>query len=196
MSALVARGAKRAWREASVWTAAIAIVLASASGCGEDDRAPRLQPWQPCASDYVTEVTVQQAAATVEAVRGSAALVMFYSSGCSLSVAFFPEFLRLSDNFTEQGLAVFAFSTEECKRNLEEFLASYEIPFDPTVLVPWESGQLSAAFSGIGIQFSSPWTKPMVAVVGKDGAVARQWEAASEHDVDEIESVIVAELAQ
>jgi thiol-disulfide isomerase/thioredoxin len=179
-----------------VLTAVIAMVLASGSGCGEDERAPRLKPWEPCASDYVAEVTVQQAAASVETAQGSVALVMFYSSGCSLSVAFFPEFLQVSDNFAEQGLEVFAFSTEECQKNLEEFLASYEIPFDPSVLVPWESGQLSAAFSGIGIQFTSPWTKPMVAVVGKDGAAAMQWEAASEYDVAEIESVIVAELGE
>ncbi len=171
------------------------MALAACPACAEDDKAPPLNLNAACESDVVRAVTVQGAAALVEAEHGSVAMVMFYGPGCSLSQAFFPTFLELSADFGAQGVKVFAFSTDECEKDVEDFLAPYETTFEPIELIPWKSGDLTAAFAGIGIVFQSPWTRPLFAVVGKDGVAAMQWEAAGEYDVPLIESVIQAELA-
>ncbi|MBI4704477.1 MAG: hypothetical protein HY744_25525 [Deltaproteobacteria bacterium] len=173
------------------------LVWAGLLACGEGRGVPTgVKPFDWCDSDEVATITVQAAGAMVEAQKGNVALVIFYSSRCKLSKAFFPTFLQLSDEFEDDGLKVFAFSTEECEKNLADFLAPQSISFEPTVLVPWVSGELTAAFANIGITFATPWMKPLVAVVGKDGKAARQWTPASEYDTDQIRSVIETETGE
>lgn len=196
MGAHLGRQATPAWGRASLQAIAIAMALTGATGCGDRERAPQLNPQAACASDYVLDETVQQAAASVEAAHGSVALVMFYASSCPRTVGLLPEFLRISNHFGEQGLEAFAFSTDECKKEVEDLLVSYELTFAPIMLVPWPSGELAAAFSGVGIQFGDTFAQPLLAVISRDGQTVMQWEPATAYDADMIEAVVAEEVAK
>jgi thiol-disulfide isomerase/thioredoxin len=152
--------------------------------------------FDPCASEDVLSVSVQSAATMAEAHEGTVRLVMFYASTCTLSRALFPTFVAISAEYAPQGLATLAFSTDDCAKDLELFLADYAVTFTPAVLLPRNDGDLTAAFGEMGLVFSSPWTKPLVAVVGRDGAAARQWSPTFGTDAPEIRDVITMELGK
>jgi len=161
------------------------------SSCGSDDRPRALGDYDRCESQFVNAVTCSQMFDVVAEQQGPV-LMMLYSSGCPLSQQFMPEFVDLSERYSDRGVAALAFSTDDCAKHVDAFMTG--VPLEPYWIEPWEEGELGDALLQLGVDLPLPWTRPYVVIVGKDGTAKGQWNGAMEFEVPEIESILEAEL--
>jgi len=126
----------------------------------------------------VSLVDVRQAAQRVSSRMGRPTVVMLYSTGCSLSQAAFPEFVKLANQYRSRGVDFVVMSTdeEESFGDVPAFLAQRGAPFEPVAIKPWASGDLSRAFAPLGIRIGSTWTRPLIAMRDRDGRVVGKLE--------------------
>ena len=126
----------------------------------------------------VALVDVRQAAQRVSSRLGRPTVVMLYSTGCSLSQAAFPEFVKLANQYRARGVDFVVLSTDE-EENFGEvpaFLAQRGAPFEPVAIKRWEAGDLGRAFAPLGIRIGSTWTRPLIAMRDRDGKVVGKME--------------------
>lgn len=169
-----------------------ALVEASPAPEPEAD-AESVAPVAPAATPEVERVVgpLVPAAAVAEEIGARApAVVILFSTKCSLSKRLFPKFAKLARSLSED-TTVLAYSTLESDvRRLPEFLAANGATFEASVLERWEPGELSGALSGVGLRLGETWTQPFVAVVGEGGAVLGQWDGVQ--DLRPVERALAA----
>jgi thiol-disulfide isomerase/thioredoxin len=134
---------------------------------------------------YHPGVNVDEAAARISAARP--AVVMFFSTTCSLSQRAFPQFVELSRKVGPR-VQVLAFTTDENEAEVQAFLNQHHAPFSADLLEPWPPGFFSRAMQGVGLHVGSVWVRPLVAVIGPDGRVLGQWQGIA--DLGPVERVI------
>ncbi|RLB48993.1 MAG: hypothetical protein DRJ42_22005 [Deltaproteobacteria bacterium] len=130
--------------------------------------------------DRTTGVTVAQAARQIQDEDGKVRIVYLWSSSCGECRTAMPSFVSLATRARDEGTTVLAFSTDDSGRAATAYLEEVgPVPFEPTRILPWRSGEFDAALSPLGIEIGATFGTPLVAVIDRDGEVLFQHEGRS-----------------
>lgn len=133
------------------------------------------------------EATAQSAGALLAAQRGTPVLAVIYASSCSRSRAAFPRIIELANRHSGKAVVV-AFGIDSTPEPLRQFLLGRALPFAPRWIKPWQKGELVKAFKPVGINVAGTLEMPLMAVLGRDGKLVKQWSPAT--NLAEVESVL------
>ncbi len=142
------------------WLALITFVVLVA-GCSK--KAERLE---------IVSITVEQAAAEIDAIDGKK-IVFVFSSGCSRSRSAFPELLQERPEL-QKDHAVLFYSIDKSEPRLRTFLEGQRASFKVNRIKPWPSGQFADAFNPIGIRIGDSFGLPLVAYLDDEGTTIGQ----------------------
>jgi len=150
------------------------------SPCATDATQKRLTQIQSdvreAASGGVALLDVDAAARNYAAMRGTASVLVLYSSKCSLCQQVMPELSALGRDLQGRGVewAVYSVDALEDQPGLPDFLAQSRSPFAAAAIRPWPSGALTRAFAPQGVTIPEGWNKPFVAVRDRSGKIVFQ----------------------
>lgn len=122
------------------------------------------------------ELTVNQAADTIQGQQGKVRVVLLYGAFCPASRKMFPQFVAHAETWREKNVQVLAFSTDKHEGLWRRYLGSSSVPFERMRILPWPEGQLDAAFRPTGIDIGAEFGTPLIAVIDRDGRVIGQQE--------------------
>jgi hypothetical protein len=124
----------------------------------------------------IESITIQQAASRLRRRTGRVSVVLFFSTGCSLSQRLFPSFVELTKEYRRRGVDFLIFATDPPGnvRLIEPFLERHGATFEAVHIRPWRSGQFRSSLAPHGIEIGNTWTKPLVAVRDRNGRVVLQ----------------------
>jgi hypothetical protein len=107
----------------------------------------------------------------------------------------FPQLIALHKEFAGNGVDFKMFSVDDEERVAEvpPFLAIYQAPFAAVRVQPWQSGQLSANLSRLGLNVGMQWNLPLIAWIDRRGEVL--WQAQGPDDLAELRSLMRAKIA-
>lgn len=124
-------------------------------------------------------VTTFDAAAEIQRQAGRSRIVLLYSSTCPESRAMFPAFVEFAGRHAQRGVTVLAYSTDQNRAQLEQYLGSASLPFARTWIEPWRLGAMRAAMTPVGIEIGQTWGTPLIAVIDRNGRLVGQWSGRS-----------------
>ena len=127
------------------------------------------------ANPEIIEISVEDAAKFIRQDKGRVVLVLLYASWCPSCRNFFPDFLELAGRCLERGVDVLAFSVDDTKEDIAEYLRGYHLTIVPMWLPPGPQGGLAKAMATVGITYDN--LIPFVAVLDKKGRVVYQGRA-------------------
>ncbi|MFC1790863.1 TlpA family protein disulfide reductase [Gemmatimonadota bacterium] len=124
----------------------------------------------------IASVEIREAARRLQRRTGRVSVVLFFSTGCSLSQRLFPSFVAMAKEYQRRGVDFLVFSTdlEGNFRRIAPFLAEHGATFETVYVKPWQSGQFKSALAPLGIEIGDTWTRPLVAVRDRNGRVLLQ----------------------
>jgi hypothetical protein len=171
------RRAGSSWRYA---LAVVAILLAVAIKVDAWNMifAPRRPANLPYlhASGPVVGLTVQEAAARIEAVNGRPSIVILYSARPNrgrLTRSMFSAFAAMAYRHPEVDVLAFDGDAADAP-DLPAFLRDHRADFAPLYLHDWPDGDLAKAMAPLGIKVDSLWCPPLVAIRDANGFVVMQ----------------------
>ena len=124
----------------------------------------------------IESVEIREAATRLRRRTGKVSVILFFSTGCSLSQRLFPSFVAMAKEYQPRGVDFLVFSTDP-PGNLQRvapFLARHGATFKTVHIKPWQSGHFKRALAPHGIEIGDMWTKPLVAVRDRNGRVLLQ----------------------
>ena len=128
------------------------------------------------AAGGVALLDVDAAARNYAASRGSANVLVLYSSKCGLCQQVMPELSAMGRDLQGRGIewTVYSVDALEDQPGLPDYLAQSRAPFAAAALRPWPSGALTRAFASQGVNIPEPWTRPFIAVRDRSGRIVFQ----------------------
>lgn len=121
-------------------------------------------------------VTVEEAAARIEASRGRPSVVLLYGTRCRPRCRVLADFAAMVRRHPE--VAVLAFSDDERGAAvLPALLWRHDANFAPVYLRRWPNGSLDRAMAPLGIHIGTTWTPHLIAVRDANGRVVVQGQA-------------------
>lgn len=103
----------------------------------------------------IVELSVEDAAKFIRQDKGRAVLVLLYASWCPSCQKFLPEFLRLADRYRDREVDALAFSVNDTKEEVAEYLRDFQ-------LTSYRSGCCPGRRAGWGRPWPA-WESPMTA---------------------------------
>jgi len=127
------------------------------------------------ANSEIIEISAEDAAKFmfIRQDKGRVVLVLLYASWCPSCRGFFPDFLQLAGRYMDRAVDVLAFSVDDTKEDIAEYLRGYDLTIVPMWLSP--NGGFAKSLATVGIAYTN--TIPFVAVLDKKGRVAYQGKA-------------------
>ncbi len=121
-------------------------------------------------------VDVYRMVGEIRAEEGHPVVVLLYGSECPLSKAMFPGFVRAAREYGPRGVKFLVFNTDGAQYGeyAGEFLRRHQAGFANMVVRDWAPGELDRAMKPLGIRVGSTWTRPLLAVLDREGRVIHQ----------------------
>jgi hypothetical protein len=151
---------------------------------------PAVQQARAFQVSRVEQITVATLAERMAATTKDWTVVLLYSIHMPHAGTFFPQLVALHRTYENRSVDFELYSTDydEDLPNIAPFLARHQAGFPPARIIPWQRGQLSAAMTGVGLAVGKTWSKPLIALLDRQGTVI--WQAQGSADLNHLAALL------
>lgn len=112
----------------------------------------------------------------VSGVHGQPKVVLVFSSRCSLSRNFWPQFLEFANQYWYKNISFVVFSMDTYWSEVVDFLSRYDLPFNCYWVAAHGPGTLGPQIRTLGVNIGDTFSMPLVVAHDSTGRVVGQWQ--------------------